>query len=135
MADMRDEKPKYSDAGTIRGHIALKGFFGVCREWDCSDEEMKLLLGGIPKRTLDEYLKLPHLLLSPELLERISYILGIYKILRAMYPNGERAGRRMRLSTSEPPFSGSSALEFMTSGSIQHLKQARQYFESKKVCA
>ena len=135
MFDMSNEKPEHSDPGAIQGHIALKGFFGICSEWDCSEEEIRLLLGGVLKRTLDDYLKLPHLMLSPEMLERISYILGIYKSLRAMYPNDERASRRMRLSTSEPPFSGLSAIEFMTSGSIQHLKQTRRYFESKKVSA
>lgn len=71
---MSDEKPEHSDPGAIQGHIALKGFFGICGEWDCSEEEMRLLLGGVSDRTLDDYLKLPHLMLSPEMLERISYI-------------------------------------------------------------
>lgn len=29
------------------GHVALKGFFGICREWGCTEEEMMQMLGGV----------------------------------------------------------------------------------------
>lgn len=61
-------------------------------------------------------------------MERISYILGIYKSLRIMYPTAERANRRIRLETSEAPFSGTSALDFMAQGSLKHLMETRRYF-------
>jgi len=48
-----------------------------------------------------------------------------------MYPTAERANFRIRLETSEPPFSGCSALDFMVRGSMKHLIQTRQFFEAK----
>ena len=90
------------------------------------------LLGGVSQGTLAEYQKLPHVKLSQDTLERISYILGIYKSLRVMYPTAERANRRVRLETSEVPFAGASALDFMARGSMKHLMEARRYFDAKR---
>ena len=114
------------------GHVALKGFFGICREWGCTEEEMMQMLGGVSQSTLTKYQALPHLNLSRDTLERISYILGIYKSLRIMYPTAERANRRIRLETSEAPFAGTSALNFMARGSTKHLMEARRYFDAKR---
>ncbi|MAO14460.1 MULTISPECIES: antitoxin Xre-like helix-turn-helix domain-containing protein [Marinobacter] len=120
------------DDEKAKGHVALKGFVGICREWDCTQEEMMLLLGGVPQSTLAKYETLPHVTLSQDTLERISYILGIYKSLRVMYPTAERANRRVRLETSEPPFFGTSALDFMAQGSMKHLMETRRYFDAKR---
>lgn len=132
MAQQHKRQPEASEAEALRGHVALKGFFNICREWDCSQEEMMQMLGGISRSTLAKYQKLPYIKLSRDTLERISYILGIYKSLRVMYPTAERANRRIRLATSEVPFSGTSALDFMARGSMKHLMQARRYFDAKR---
>ena len=120
------------DDEKTRGHVALKGFFGICREWDCTQKEMMQLLGGVSRSTLAKYETLPHVTLSQDTLERISYILGIYKSLRVMYPTADRANRRVRLETSEAPFAGTSALDFMVRGSMKHLMETRRYFDAKR---
>lgn len=132
MAQQNERQPETSDAEALRGHVALKGFFNICHEWGCSQEEMTQMLGGFSRTTLSKYQKLPHIQLSRDTLERISYIMGIYKSLRVMYPSAGRANRRVRLPTSEVPFSGSSALDFMARGSMKHLMQARRYFDAKR---
>lgn len=119
------------DDEKAKGHVALKGFLGICREWDCTQKEMMQLLGGVSRSTLAKYQKLPYLKLSRDTLERISYILGIYKSLRVMYPSAERANQRIRMETSEVPFAGTSALNFMVQGSMKHLMEARRYFDAK----
>ncbi|WP_336367390.1 antitoxin Xre-like helix-turn-helix domain-containing protein [Marinobacter sp. C2H3] len=120
------------DKEKAKGHVALKGFFGICREWDCTQEEMRQMLGGVSRSKLANYRKLPHVKLLRDTLERISYILGIYKSLRVMYPTAGRANRRVRLKTSEDPFAGTSALDFMARGSMKHLMEARRYFDAKR---
>jgi len=120
------------DDEKAKGHVALKGFFGVCREWGCTEEEMMQMLGGVSRSTLVRYQALPHVKLSRDTLERISYVLGIYKSLRIMYPTAERANCRVRLETSEVPFAGTSALDFMARGSLTHLMEARRYFDAKR---
>ena len=120
------------DNEKAKGHVALKGFFGICREWGCTQEEMVQMLGGVSRSTLAKYETLPRVTLSRDTLERISYILGIYKSLRVMYPTDERANRRVRLETSEPPYLGASALDFMAQGSLKHLMETRRYFDAKR---
>jgi len=93
---------------------------------------MMQMLGGVSQSTLARYQALPQAKLSRDTLERISYILGIYKSLRAMYPTAERADRRIRLETSEVPFAGTSALDFMARGSMKHLAETRRYFDAKR---
>lgn len=132
MAEPLRKLPETVDNDALRGHVALKGFFNICREWGCTQEEMMQMLGGISRSTLSKYQKLPYVRLSRDTLERISYILGIYKSLRVMYPTAERANRRIRLATTEVPFSGASAMEFMTRGSMKHLMLARRYFDAKR---
>src|SRR5690554_1242046 len=120
------------DDEKAKGHVALKGFFGICREWGCTEEEMMQMLGGVSQSTLARYQAWPHVTLSQDTLERISYILGICKSLRVMYPTAERANRRVRLEISEPPFLGASALDFMAQGSMKHLMETRRYFDAKR---
>lgn len=132
MTDLHSNKHAAPDSESFRGHVALKGFFNICREWGCSQEEMMQMLGGISRSTLSKYQKLPYIKLSRDTLERISYVLGIYKSLRMMYPTAERANRRVRLVTTELPFTGTSALEYMARGSMKHLMQARRYFDAKR---
>ena len=120
------------DDEKAKGQVALEGFFNICREWDCAQEEMMQMLGGVSRSTLAKYQKLPHVKLSRDTLERISYILGIYESLRVMYPTAERANRRIRLETSEPPYLGASALDFMAQGSMKHLMETRRYFDAKR---
>ncbi|WP_227510305.1 hypothetical protein [Marinobacter excellens] len=38
------------DDEKAKGHVALRGFFGICREWGCTQEEMMQMIGeGIPE--------------------------------------------------------------------------------------
>lgn len=93
---------------------------------------MMRMLGGVSRSTLSKYQKLPCIKLSRDLLERISYVLGIYKSLRLMYPTAEQPNRRVRLGTTELPFTGTSAMDYMTRGSMRHLMQTRRYFDAQR---
>ncbi len=121
-----------ADREAKKGQVALKGFFGITQEWSCTQDEQRQLLGGVSRTTLSNYAKLNPVKLSRDVIERISYIMGIYKTLQVMYPTVERANRRVRLPTTELPFCGMSAMEFMLQGSMRHLMMTRQYFDSKR---
>lgn len=124
-------QPVVADKEKVRSRVALKGFFNICLEWDCSREEMRKMLGGISESTLDNYKKLPEVRLPRDQMERISYVLGIYRSIREIYPTAERANRRMRLKDSAFPFSGCSAMDFMARGSLKHLIDTDRFFKAK----
>lgn len=132
MTAVIERKSAESDREAEKGRVALKGFFRITDEWGCTTEERSRLLGGPSRTTLYNYGKLKPVKLSRDTMERISYILGIYKALQLLYPTHERANRRIRLKTSDIPFCGKSAMEFMTQGSMMNLMLTRQYFDAKR---
>jgi len=79
----------------------------------------------------DEWKKSPATVqLSHEVLERISYILGIYKGLQILLPNPTAADAWVNEPNSEVIFGGKSALEKMLQGRIEDLATVRQYVDS-----
>ncbi len=61
MTDLHSKKHAAPGSDSFRGYVALKGFFNICREWGCSQEEMMQMLGGISRSTLSKYQKLPYI--------------------------------------------------------------------------
>lgn len=111
--------------------VALKGFRRITSEWECTEKERRALLGGALPEEFENDEGVPKAPLPAEALQRISLILGIYKALQELYPTHERANRRIRLATSEPPFKGMSAMAFMTQGNLKYLAETRRYFDAK----
>ena len=132
MNTVTDRKPVAADREAEKGRVALKAFFRITDEWGCTGEDQRKLLGNIGKTTLQKYKQLPPVRLSQDTMERISYIIGIYKAVQMLYPTPERANRRMMLTTTEAPFGGVSALEFMKRSQMKHLMLTRQYFDAKR---
>ncbi|GBO89132.1 antitoxin Xre-like helix-turn-helix domain-containing protein [Marinobacter salsuginis] len=120
------------DREAEKGRVALKGFFNITREWGCSENEQRILLGDVSRSTLQNWKKLKPIRLNRDVMERISYILGIYKSVGMLYPTKDRAIARMRLGTTDLPFAGKSAMEFMTQGSMRHLQLTRRYFDVQR---
>ena len=112
------------DNEKAKGHVALKGFFGICREWDCTQGEMMQLLGSVSSQghagQVSEIATRNALAGYPGAHQLHP---GHLQILGVMYPTAERANLRIRLETSEPPFLGASALDFMALGSMKHLAE------------
>jgi len=115
-----------------KGRVALKGFFRITEQWGCTQKERQILLGDVSRSTLNNYAKLEPTRLSRDVMERISYIFGIYKAVQVLYPTLDRANKRMRLGTTDLPFAGKSAMEFMTQGSMRHLELTRRYFDAMR---
>jgi len=112
-----------------KGRIALKGFFNIVDEWQLKPSQQKVLLGGIPNSTYAKYKALPDVRLSNDMLERISYILGIYKALRILFPTLKQASEWVSKSNTAVPFNGHSALDYMMVGRVTDLADVRRYLD------
>src|SRR5438132_12903255 len=66
---------------------ALRTFFRIADAWTLSSEEARTLLGGPPRSTYFVWKKTGHGQLGRDTLERISYVLGIYKALQILLPD------------------------------------------------
>ena len=111
---------------------ALRAFFKIAELWGLSNDEQMNLLGVTARSTFFKWKRDPNVTLAKDALERISYILGIYKALQLLLPDERAADEWIRRPNSAPLFSGGSALERMLSGNVADLYLVRQYLDAQR---
>jgi len=111
---------------------ALRTFFRIADLWGLSVEEQMTLLGVASRSTFFKWKKEKDALLPKDTLERISYILGIYKALQILLPNERAADMWIRRPNTAPPFGGQAALTRMLSGHVSDLYVVRQYLDAQR---
>lgn len=140
--------PAASPAGDALAGPALRTFFRIAQAWALSPAEQMVLLGDPPRSTFYKWREastgsgaasgaasgadaaLPKL--PRDVLERISYVLGIYKALQILFPDPARADAWVRRPNDAPLFGGRSALERMLSGNVGDLFLVRQYLDAER---
>lgn len=112
---------------------AVRAFGNIARLWNLDTEEQLVLLGGPPRSTYYKWKKQPEAAhLGRDTLERISYILGIYKALQILLPDEKAADSWVRKPNTAAPFGGKSALDRMLSGNVSDLFVVRQYLDAMR---
>ena len=111
---------------------ALRTFFRIADLWSLSVEEQMNLLGLTARSTFFKWKKNPNTVLPKDTLERISYVLGIYKALQLLLPNPQAADEWVRRPNTAPLFAGRSALDRMLSGQVADLFVVRQYLDAQR---
>lgn len=112
--------------------VALRTFFRIAGLWKLSVEEQMTLLGLTTRSTFFNWQKKPEVSLPRDTLERISYVLGIYKALQILLPNDQAADGWIRRPNANPLFGGRSALDRMLSGQVADLYTVRQYLDAQR---
>jgi hypothetical protein len=110
----------------------LKAFFRIAELWGLTTDEQMKLLGLTNRSTLFNWRRDPNVSLPKDTLERLSYILGIYKALAILLPNDKTADAWVRQSNEAPTFGGRSALDRMLSGQVADLFVVRQYLDAQR---
>ncbi|HEY0180273.1 MAG TPA: MbcA/ParS/Xre antitoxin family protein [Dokdonella sp.] len=114
------------------GGPALRAFFAIAERWGLRVAEQRRLLGDPPESTFYKWKRERDATLGRDVLERISYVLGIYKDLQILFPEAERADAWVRKPNAAPTFGGQSALERMLSGNVADLYVVRQYLDAQR---
>jgi hypothetical protein len=121
---------KRADRKALSGAV-LRTFFRIAKLWGLNAEECATLLGS-SRATIFKWKKNPNVSLPKDTLERISYILGIYKALQILLPGEHAADAWVRKPNAAPLFSGRTALERMLSGNVSDLYVVRQYLDAQR---
>ncbi len=111
---------------------ALRTFFRIADLWDLSVDEQMTLLGVTARSTFFKWKKDPNTALPKDTLERISYILGVYKALQILLPDEKAADGWIKRPNAAPLFGGRSALDRMLSGQVADLYAVRQYLDAQR---
>jgi hypothetical protein len=114
------------------GGPALRGFFGIAKEWELSEAEQMAILGLKSRSTLHSWKAGNVSKISRDTIERISYVLGIFKSINILLPIRERANTWMRKPNKAPLFNGQTALQRMTSGNVSDLYVVRQFLDAQR---
>ena len=64
---------------------ALRAFFNIVSRWGIRDEDARQLLGGISNGKYYQLKQDPRHVLDQDRLQRISYLIGIFKALNILY--------------------------------------------------
>ena len=119
-------------AGESLGPPALRTVFRIAERWGLSVEEQMMLLGITSPSTFYKWRKTPPAKLSPDLLERISYLFGIYKALQILLPEKMLADSWLRRPNTNPLFGGRPPLERMLSGHVADLYLVRRHLDAER---
>ena len=111
---------------------ALRAFFRIAELWELSVTEQMTLLGITARSTFFKWRKDTNVELPKDTLERISYLLGIYKALQILLPDPRAADTWVRQPNEAPVFGGRSALERMLSGHVADLFVVRRYLDAQR---
>jgi len=117
---------------TAAGGAGLRAFANIAERWSLTvAEQLKLL--GIPSRsTFFKWRREREPRVPQDTLERLSYLLGIYKALQILLPDARAADEWVRKPNAAAPFGGRSALERMLSGQVADLYVVRQYLDAER---
>jgi hypothetical protein len=109
---------------------ALRAFFNIMRDWQLGPEQGQALLASSRSayfkwRQDPESGKLTH-----DQLERLSYILGIYKALQILIPDTRQADAWVQRDNDAPLFNGAPPIKRMEAGHVADLYQVRAYLDA-----
>lgn len=110
----------------------FRTYLRIAKVWNLTSIERRRLLGD-PPATFFRKSKREIVELSSDVLERISYVLGIFKALGILFPDEARAHAWIRRPNSAAPLGGQSALEKMLSGNVSDLHDVRRYLYAQLV--
>lgn len=111
---------------------ALRAFFNITKAWGLSTDEERTLLGNPGRSTFFRWKRDQAGALPRDVLERISYLLGIYKALRLLFPNADQANTWVKRPNTAPLFGGEPALQRMLGGRVADLYVVRQYLDAQR---
>lgn len=129
---VRPAKEKAPADLAVHAPAALRTVFNIAQAWGLSARETRTLLGSPPESTFYKWKAGRVGVVSRDLLERVSYLLGIYKALQVLLPAPDAADAWIKRPNDAPLFNGRSALDLMLSGNVADIYLVRQYLDAQR---
>lgn len=104
---------------------------GCAWEWRLTEAEQLILLVTTSTSELSDWRQGEIGSATSDTLERISYLLGIYKAIHTLLPNPAQANAWIRAPNTAPLFKEGSASDLMLSGKASDLRAVRTYLDQQ----
>lgn len=109
----------------------LPALFRIFEDWNLTGAQQMKLLGLINESTLYNWKRAPEKAkLSPDHIERASYLLGIYKALQVLFPTRTNADRWLTTGNDNSMFNGQAPIERLMSGHVVDLATVRAHLDA-----
>lgn len=109
---------------------ALRTFFRIADAWGLKEQEQMRILGLDSRSTFQSWKRGAVAAIPKDALERISYVMGIYKGLQILLP--KTGNEWIRKPNAASIFGGRPALDRMISGNVADLYVVRQYIDAQR---
>lgn len=111
----------------------LPAIFNIFRQWRLTGAQQMTLLGLANEKTLYNWKRQPEKAkLTRDLLERASYILGIYKSLQILLPDQAQADQWLVNANDNPLFNGTAPLDRILAGQVVDLAVVRNFLDAER---
>ena len=111
----------------------LPAIFYIFGRWHLTGTQQMTLLGLSNEKTLYNWKNQPEKAnLTRDLLERSSYILGIYKSLQILLPDPEIADQWLSIPNDNPLFNGATPMDRLLAGQVADLAVVRQFLDAQR---
>ncbi|MES1162925.1 MAG: MbcA/ParS/Xre antitoxin family protein [Rhizobacter sp.] len=125
------QAPEIDLTSPAAAQAALRTFWRLAEAWKLDVHEQTTLL-GVGRTTLYQWKAGKVGPLDRHVLERLSYLFGIYAALQILLPVKERADGWVREPNAAPLFGGRSALDRMMAGQVADLYVVRHYLDAQR---
>ncbi len=111
----------------------LPSIFAIFSQWRLTGTQQMTLLGLSNEKTLYNWKNQPEKAkLTRDLLERASYILGIYKSLQILLPDQVLADQWLATPNDNPLFNGTTPLDRLLAGQVVDLAVVRNFLDVER---
>ncbi|MEN3971487.1 MbcA/ParS/Xre antitoxin family protein [Sphingomicrobium sp. XHP0235] len=127
---LRNASRENSEHQRDLGKTGVRVFHKIADAWRLSETERMTILDVNDLRTY-QGLMADEPQVSSDLLDRLSYCLGIYKALHTIFSESTAANSWLRRPNKAIPFEGRSALEYILENNTTGLSEVRQYLDAQ----
>jgi hypothetical protein len=118
-----------------RNAVGLRQILSIAETLELTQTQLGTLLGATP-RSLQRWRAQAddsgELALSADTVERMSYLLGIWKALCILFPTAANRVLWLRNGNAAPVFNGQAPLERMLAGQVADLYSVRRYLDGMR---
>ena len=119
--------------GSAVSSSLLPVIFNIFSQWGLTGAQQMILLGLSNEKTRYNWKRQPEKTkLTRDLLERTSYILGIYKSLEILLPDRALADQWLSSPNDNPLFNGAAPLDRLLAGQVVDLAVVRNFLNAER---
>ena len=131
--DMGVQAEQLLQGGASVTSSLLPAIFNIFSQWCLTGTQQMTLLGLSNEKTFYNWKSQPEKArLTRDLLERASYILGIYKSLQILLPDQAMAEQWLAAPNDNPLFNGTAPLARLLAGQVVDLALVRNFLDSEQ---